>query len=174
MSLGASISGSISRHKQKSKINRVPSALTREEVRPVALGYRDLAEQTVKRTPGLSPQEVNTTREQAFKAVGGAKEGADMRARSAAARHGLSGGMLSNAMARNEQAAMEQMREAAVQVQLAEHAIRESDLVRQAAIAAQFLWPAEQARGAGQIQSTTTTGKQWSVEGSLSYGSPAQ
>lgn len=173
MSVGAGITAGLSRSKSKSKINRVPSALTREEVRPVALKYRDLAEQVAGRTPGLTAQEVNTTREQAYKGITGAKQGADMRARATTARYGLTAGMLGNAMARNEQAAMEQMREAAIEVQLAEHAIRESDLVRQAAIAAQFLWPAEQARGAGQVQSSTTTGKSWSVEGSLSYGTPA-
>lgn len=170
-----STSGSISGFFQKSKSsvhNRfVPSTLSSAEIKPVALGYRDLAEQAVKRQPGLSPLEKNLTREKSYEAIAGEKQGADMRTRSYGAQKGLQGAAVLDQLGRNDQAAMQAQRDAAVQSILAEHTIRESDLVRQASIAAGFLWPAEQARAAGQILSSNTKGTAWGVE--AGYGAKA-
>ena len=147
MSIGAKISG-----KKKTKtITRVPATLKSGDIRPVAIRYRDLAQKFLESEPGITEREKGLYKREAAETIAGTGKGERLRGASRARRYGYRGALEEDIFARIRQDEMREQRMASIQLSLAEHAIREDDIVRRAAVAAQFVWPAEAARGAGQV-----------------------
>lgn len=168
----ASIMGSafFSKSDERKRIQRVPATLSSKDIKPVGLGYRDLVLNYLKSTPGLSGEQKGLYRRKAAEVVAGGARGAQLRGKASARRYGYRGQLEQNIQDRIRQDELQQAREASIQLSLAEHTIREDDIVRRAALASGFMWPAEQARGAGQVSGVDTSGKAWGGEVSGGYG----
>ena len=163
-----SASGTVSKARSTTKIKRVPSTLSSGDIRSTGLKYRDLAEGYLGSAPGLTSEESGLYRQQSAETIAGSGRGAKMRASSLTARKGYRGAVEQDAQARVDQQEMEQVRKSEIQLRLAEHTLRESDVVRRAAVGAGFMWPAEQARAAGQVSGTTRKSLSGSHSGTAS------
>jgi len=152
----------------KKRISRVPSTLSSEDIRPTAVAYRDTAEKYIKSEPGLTATEKTTYKAQAAETIAGAATGARQRAASTARKYGARGQMEQDFKDRIRQDEFKQQREANVQLSMAEHTLREDDITKRMAAAAGFVWPAENARGAGQISEISTRSK--SLTGEAAWG----
>lgn len=144
---GAALGGKDS----KQRMSRVPSIVPDWQTKKIAGEYGDVVSNYLKSKPGLSGMDINRMMEAAGRRGSAGLRGAQMRTKSFLAQRGIRGTQAATALAYNEQAKMEADYDARINLLLNEHAIRESDIARRAAVGAGYLWPAEQARGAGSV-----------------------
>lgn len=144
----------------KTSNQRVGATLGRGDLEGTANKYKDLVSDYMSSKPGLSAGEVNRNMSQFRRESAAGTRGQKMKSQSYMAQRGIRGAGAAGQMNRIEENQKSANYQARVSMMLQEHAIRESDVARRAAVGAQFLWPAESARGAGQISqiSTSTSG----------------
>lgn len=159
-----------------SRKKKVKSVLGRDEVRPVALAHRDATLDYIKSKPGLTDQEKNLQRERTEEGIQGAKRGYLSRVKSTIAQRGYRGGMELDAEYRAEELAARERRQANIDMILAEHTLRESDIVRRAAVGANFVWPADAAvRGAAGVNPAPLAGLGEALgAGAAAYGAASK
>ncbi len=158
------LSGALGRN--KTRISRVPATLGRDDLKPLADQALEATRQYGASEAGLGTREKGAMRTEAFDTLSQVGKTQRMRESSYLQRRGVRGQAMQRAMERTRQSELESKRNALIQIQLAEHAIREGDISRRLAAMSGFLWPAEAARGAGEVSSTTTS----SSKLGLNYG----
>jgi hypothetical protein len=162
----AAIAGGMSGSKNKTTKNkRVGASLNAADLRGTGLQYRDFVSNYLKSKPGLSSQESGRMMKNFRRGTQVQSNTSRMRSQGYMSQRGIRGAGAAAGMGRIDENRKAANYDASVKLLLNEHAIRESDVARRAAVAAQFLWPAESARGAGQIQSVSTNNPQAALEG---------
>jgi len=156
--------------KSSTSNTRTGATLGRGDLEGTAGKYRDLVSDYVSSKPGLTAGEVNRNMRQFRRESAAGTRGQQMQTKSYMAQRGIRGAGAAGQMNRIEENRKTANYQARVSMMLQEHAIRESDVARRAAVGAQFLWPAESARGAGQISQVDTTTSSSGVGEGLAAG----
>lgn len=171
---GASMLGGMLGSKKKTKVDRVPATLSSGDLRPTAKKYQGVVNDYLDSAPGLKNHEVEQGMQKVRRDTAAGTRGSMMKTQAYMSKGGIRGAGAAGVMNRmdeNRKAANYQSR---VGMFLQEHAIKESDIARRAAVGAGFLWPAEQARGAGQMSGTVSgAGKGEMLGAGISAGSRA-
>jgi len=157
------VSGYMNWKGSKQKTSRVPSLVNPNAIRSVASRYGRNVSKYLNEEPGLSRKEKEGWMEGLRREGLGAAKGGRMRLSQYMSQRGIRGPGAAGQMRRLEESRMSEMYNAKLHILRSEHAIRQSDIAQQSSVAAAYLWPAESARGAGQISSISQVdpGRAW-------------
>jgi gas vesicle protein len=146
------------RSRQKQEYKRVPSVYegAKTSYSDFAKDYQTFSHDYMKSKPGLGKQEVSRMMRSSRQETAAGMKGARMRTQSYMSQRGIRGAGAAGVKMRSEETEAIMNYRARLNLLLNEHAIRESDITRRAAVGANFIWPAEKSRGAGSASGVTS------------------